>query len=272
MIDLLEMCLKQYDYVLVDSVRFDDVKFYKKADTEVANYFLIHSIDCTSFETDEKTMKTSLAKLEADYVGNNGDSYNVEASIKQAIINAFDSIREASQIDKNTSAIYLLKFNDIRNFKKHRNSVYAIEESPNYFLRYVLPYTQEQVDSLRKALVDSERQKVNETLSDIANDEREYYKLMEDKNSGSDYELAIRMFSKVPFLQYSFPAAVTPRSIEEDALDVIRDKGLGEYHNAIKTGVDNLDALLKLEPSITNDDKEIENEINRLLGGSESGV
>jgi len=270
MISLINMCLTHYDYIQDVNILHDNVNFYKKSDSEIASYFIINHIDCTSFETNDDKMKEALMKLELDYAGHL-DNLN-DVSLKQMIINSFTTTQEASQIDKNTSAIYLLKFNNILNFDIHRNLVYAIEESPNYFLRYVLPYTQHQSDSLFKDLSNHRDKKINEILSDIANNEDEYFKLMENKNTGSVYELVIRMFSKIPFLQYRFKADASLRSIDEDVIDSVRNDRLDKYHEAVKTGVCTLDGLLSLETSIAIEDKAVEKELNSLLGGVSSGI
>jgi hypothetical protein len=268
MIDIIYKCFKQYGYSLVESIKYDDTKFFKKSDTKVASYFLVKSIDCASFETDEKEMKAALEKLENDYVGN--DEENDIKSMKQLIMDSFDSTQDASQIDKNTSAIYLLKFDNIENFKKHRNLIYAIEESPNYFLRYVLPYTQRQIDGMDERLNANADKPLNEVLSDITNDSNEYYNLMDGNNAGSVYELAVRMFSKVPFLQYNFQAIAAPKSIEEDISDNIRGEELEKYHDAVVNGASSLDDLFNLE--FIEDSSEIDDKLYRLLGGTQNGI
>ncbi len=267
MIKIVDLCLTHYQYTLDNSIQNDNLMFYKKADKAIASYFLINLIDCTNYETDSDKMKSALNELEINYAGHHEDAGL--KTIKLAIQDSFDNNQEASQIDKNTSAIYLIKFNDIRNLEMHRNLVYAIEESPNYFKRYILPYTDKQVDGLQKIIDDHSPRNINEVLSEIVNDEDEYYKLMEGRNMGSVYELVIRLFSKVPFLQYQFSAGVMPQPIEEEIMQKAKDVGLIGYHNAIEIQECTLDNLLEialLNNSIS--DRQIEREISRLLGGA----
>src|SRR5699024_4936460 len=116
---------------------------------EIANYFLLYTIDCREVEENEEQIKKALEQLEKEY----SKSTNFDnCSLKQQFIKSFNNTKEASQIDKNTSAIYLLLFENIENLNKYRNTVYSIEESPNYFKRYVLPYTQNQLNQLNNAL------------------------------------------------------------------------------------------------------------------------
>jgi DNA-binding protein Fis len=268
MTKIIDLCLKHYKYICDDRIQYNNLKFYKKTDTKIASYFLIYQIDCTDFETDSDKMKSSLDKLEINYFRHNDGG----KSIKLDIQNSFDNNLEASQIDKNTSAIYLLKFNDIGNLKLHRNLVYAIEESPNYFKRYILPYTKRQVDKLLKIIDSHGSQNITEVLSEIANDENQYYKLMEGQNIGDVYEFVIRLFSKIPFLQYQFSENNIPQSIETEIMKKVEDAGLTGYHKAIESQKCTIDDLLEIVSSDNIDVKEIEAKLNRLLGGSSDAI
>jgi len=263
-IELIEMCLRQYDYVKINDIKYDDLWFYKKSNKNIASYFIIYSIDCTDFESDNESMKDALENLEAIYSKKQSDS----ESVKTKILNSFTNAQEASQVDKNTSAIYLLKFNNISNLNMHRNLVYAIEESPNYFKRYILPYTQGQLEGIKKAIIDYETLPVNEVLSDIANDEDEYYKLMDGLNVGSTYELVIRLFSKMPFLQYRFKAGTMPKPIEEDIAQKVDEHNLTEFHTAIQALNYTLEEFLSLIPDNEIKKESLDRELAKLLGGT----
>lgn len=265
MIEIIDLCLKHYQYICDENIQYDNLKFYKKTDKRIASYFIICNIDCTNFETDSVQMKSALYELENNYSGHYINSER--ESIKVGIQNSFDNNQEASQIDKNTSAIYLVRFNDIRNLDLNRNLVYAIEESPNYFKRYILPYTNTQVNGLRQIIDDNSSRHIDEVLSEIANDEDEYYKLMEGRNVGSVYELVIRLFSKVPFLQYQFSAGAMPQPVEEEIIQKVQDLGLIDYHDAIETQKCTLDSLLEIASLNNIRNEQIERELSRLLGG-----
>lgn len=265
MIKLIDSCLRHYHYMNIKEIPYENLWFYKNTDKSIASYFLIYHIDCTSFESDSEKMKYALGRLETHYSIRSGDSNSIKAIVQ----NLLESTQEASQIDKNTSAIYLVKFNDIRNLDMHRNLVYAIEESPNYFKRYILPYTQEQIDGLKKVISDHSMLQINEILSDIANDEDEYYKLMDGQNIGSVYELSIRLFSKIPFLQYRFTASSMPKPIEEEIAQKVKQKDLTKYHIAIETKKCSLEDLLALAPDTLIKDEVIDRELEKILGGAD---
>ncbi len=240
------------------------ISFYKKTNPNIANYIIIYDVDCSSYENDEHKIKESLDELEAMY----SLDKNVDGeSLKVKIQSLFDNNQEASQIDKNTSAIYLLKFNDSERFNSMRNLIYTIEESSNYFKRYILAYTDKQVQMLNDKISDYEEKNIEQILSDIADNKDEYYKLMNGMNSGSLYELVIRLFSKIPFLKYDFKVNSMPISIEAD-IDNRMPNALKNCDNVLKNikedEIEEKTILTMLDDYII-DDEEIEKELETLL-------
>ena len=200
---------KEYNFIKLweDNNRI----FFTNTNKNVVSYFILNFIDCSDISDDDNYLREELSKLEEEYI----DSSNEKSGIKYSIIDSFEDKQEVAQIDKNTSAIYLVKFSEINMLAKYRNLIYSIEESPNYFKRYILPYTEKQVVGLNKVLSDYKDRNIVEILTDLADDEENYYSLMNAKNSNSIYELVIRLFSKVPFLQYKFRAKSDEISLEK---------------------------------------------------------
>ena len=204
-------------------------------------------------------IKKELSKLEEEYV----DSGNEKKGIKYSIISSFENKQEVSQIDKNTSAIYLVEFSEINMLSKYRNLIYSIEESPDYFKRYILPYTEKQVAGLKNVLADYSDKNIGEILSQLADVEKNYYSLMNGTNNNSVYELVIRLFSKIPFLQYRFKATSDDISLEKIVKSFLTDD-LVEYDEAIKENKITLEEFISLEKdNIT--EKEIDKIINQLI-------
>lgn len=81
------------------------------------------------------------------------------------------------------------------------------------------------------------------------------------------YEFVIRLFSKVPFLQYNFKAEQKPMTIEQ-RIDLDLSKSLRRYHNCVKQKVDSIEQLLQLSDYIPNDG-DLDAEISVLIGGKE---
>jgi len=262
---ILDLILTQYSYVKKEIKLPNEISFYQHMDKSIASYFIVNNIDCREFEDDETAMKEALVNLEKIY----SHSKNSEIdSLKLGIQKSFDNNMEASQIDKNTSAIYLIHVSDMEKMNLYRNLVFAIEESPNYFKRYVIPYTETQVTHLAETLRNYSEKTIDDILSDIAKNEDEYYKLLEGKNIGSEYEFVIRLFSKLPFLQYKFKADPAPLSIEDDVLQKIKGD-LEKYHTAIQGRSCNLDQLLELEANLIIDEDALDKELNALIEGDQ---
>lgn len=263
---LIDEIFKPCKYIQVADIVRSNLAFYKHECAEIANYFLIYTIDCREFEEDEGQIKKALEQLEKDYSKSTNTN---NLTLKQQIINSFNNTKEASQIDKNTSAIYLLLFENIENLNSYRNTVYSIEESPNYFKRYILPYTHNQLNHLNKALSQYSNRSIDDALCQIADNEDNYFKLLENKDLESTYGLVIRMFSKLPFLQYKFKTELAPEPIEKRVEDNLKAE-LTKYHSILKDNTLNIENILSLEDDFKVENDELDKEIIKLLKGVKS--
>ena len=248
------------EYNFIKTWEENNKMFFVNADKNIVSYFILNFIDCTNISDDEEIIRKELSKLEEEYV----DNGNEKKGIKYSIISSFENKQEVSQIDKNTSAIYFVEFSEINMLSQYRNLIYSIEESPDYFKRYILPYTERQVAGLKKVLADYSDRSIVEILSQLADVEENYYSLMNGTNNNSVYELVIRLFSKIPFLQYQFKATSDDISLEKIVKDSLTDD-LVKYDETITENRIALDELISLEKDeITG--KEIDKIINQLIG------
>ena len=255
--DIMIKLFEEYNFI--KTWEENNKMFFVNADKNIVSYFILNFIDCTHISDDEELIKKELSKLEEEYV----ESGNEKKGIKYSIISSFENTQEMSQIDKNTSAIYLVEFSEINMLSKYRNLIYSIEESPDYFKRYILPYTEKQVAGLKNVLADYSDKNIGEILSQLADVEENYYSLMNGTNNNSVYELVIRLFSKIPFLQYRFKATSDDISLEKIVKSFLTDD-LVEYDEAIKENRITLEEFICLEKdNITK--KEIDKIINQLI-------
>lgn len=255
--EIMIKLFEQYNFVKIWEE--NNRMFLVNSDKRIVSYFILNFIDCTNIIDDEEIIRAELGRLEEEYV----DGKKGTKGIRYSIINSFENVQEVSQIDKNTSAIYLVKFSEVNMLAKYRNLIYSIEESPNYFKRYILPYTEKQVVGLKNVLSDYREKNIVEILSELADVEENYYSLMNGTNYNSVYELVIRLFSKIPFLQYKFKATSDDISLEKKVKDSL-DEDLEKYDEAIKEnriGIEELVELAKID--IT--EKEIEIIISKLV-------
>jgi len=261
--DLIDRIFNSYKYSRVTDVGRSYIAFYKHELTEIANYFIINTIDCREFENNEEQVISALEQLEKEY-SKSSDTDNI--SLKQQIIASFNNAKEASQIDKNTSAIYLLLFENIENLNNYRNAVYSIEESPNYFKRYVLPYTQKQMEQLDVSLSQFRDRSLIDALCQIVDNEDSYFELVEGKELDSTYGLVIRMFSKLPFLQYKFKTELAPEPIEKQVERNLKEE-LINYHRILNSNETSIEEILLLEDDFVINDDDLDKEIKKILKG-----
>ena len=259
--EIMSKLFEQYSFI--KTWEEENRMFFVNSDKSVVSYFILNFIDCTNVFEEEELIRAELGRLEEEYV----DGENDNKGIKYSIINSFENKLDVSQIDKNTSAIYLVKFSEVNMLAKYRNLIYSIEESPDYFRRYILPYTEKQVVGLKNVLHDYNDKNIVEILSELADEEENYYSLMNGTNDNSVYELVIRLFSKIPFLQYKFKATSNDISLEKmvnDALNAV----LNKYDKSIQENTVGIEELIDIEEdSIT--EKEIDKILNKLVEEAE---
>lgn len=248
---------KEYNFIKI--WEDDNRMFFTNTNKNVVSYFILNFIDCSNIYDDENYLREELSKLEKEYI--DGDSER--SGIKYSIMDSFEDKQEVAQIDKNTSAIYLVKFSEVNMLAKYRNLIYSIEESPDYFKRYILPYTEKQAVGLNSVLSDYKDKNIVEILTDLADEEENYYSLMNAKNDNSTYELVIRLFSKIPFLQYKFRAKSDEFSLEKMVNDAL-DDNLKIYDQAIRENKIDIEELISLEEDVISE-KEVDKILSKLL-------
>lgn len=251
------------EYNFVKTWEDNNRMFFTNTNKNVVSYFILNFIDCSNISDDENYLREELSKLEKEYIDGNKE----RRGIKYSIIDSFEDKQEVAQIDKNTSAIYLVKFSEINILAKYRNLIYSVEESPDYFKRYILPYTQKQAVGLNSVLSDYKYKNIVEILTDLADEEENYYSLMNAQNDNSIYELVIRLFSKIPFLQYKFRAKSDEISLEKMVNDAL-DDNLKIYDQVIRENKIDIDKLISLEEDDISE-KEVDKILNKLLEESE---
>ncbi len=239
----------------------DNIEFYSDATEEKTSFFLINYIEATDEGITGATMRTMLKRLEKEYIDEDSNGKGVKIKIQELLVN--DNASIAAQIDKNTSAIYPVKLNSLSDLDKYRNLIYSIEESPHYFRKFILPYTDNQVDKLKRIIFDYPEKNIVNVLSEIANQEDTYYDLAGHRNLDNAYELVIRLFSKIPFLQYNFIAEQKPMAVEK-RIESEMDSELLRYHTLICDNCVDIDEYIKVS-NLPEDDAAIEAEIKKRL-------
>lgn len=254
------------DYGYVKRWNCENTDFYMNDNRDIANFFLINYIDAVSESENEDSILEKLKVLENNYIDE-----NTNINIRKELLGVFEDDSLAVQLDKNISAIYLIRLKDICELDSYKNVIYYVEESPYFFRRFVLPYTDKQVSNLKAIILDNKEKTIRDVLSDLANDEDEYFELAEHKGINSVYELVIRLFSKIPILQYNFRAEQKPISVEE-RIENSLDEVLTKYHNIVVNKNEDIEAMILTEDTDLTDD-DLERKINELIrGGSKCNI
>lgn len=257
--ELIQQIFKAYGFS--EKWQDDSIEFFSAETEERTSFFLIDYIEATGESITDLEMLMMLKQLEKDYIDENANGKGVKRKIQELFVN--DNASIAAQIDKNTSAIYIIKLESLNNLDKYRNLIYSVEESPHYFRRFVLPYTDKQVDELKKIISDYPEKNIVNILSEIANQEEAYYELAGHRNLNNAYELVIRFFSKIPFLQYNFVAQQKPMAVDK----CIKSKmgaELLKYHALISNNCVDIDKYIKVS-NLPIDDAAIEAEMKKRL-------
>lgn len=262
---LIDLIFRQHNYA--ETWKNEEISFYKNTDLHQSSYFLINYIDCEKVDTDEKIIKKKLSELERNYVKRGENEKSLKAILQSSALES----EEISQLDKNLSAIYVIRFSDLNNVEQCRNIIYSIEESPNYFKRYVIPYTETQVCELRKVVEIYNEKNIANVLTKLADNEEEYYALLERKKVNSLYELIIRLFSKIPFLQYIFEPEPISISIETTMKEKISAK-LFKYHNLLESLDIDLEQLISMENYDSRFEEECECKVMEILEVKNSAI
>lgn len=222
--ELIGKIFKNNNFDLI--IGFDNIDFYNNKD--YTSFYLVNYIDLTKVSNDKYFEK--LNELENRYIGR----YNQD-SLKKLLYDRIKDDDDKKALDKNLSAVYVIEVDDSKKFYDDRNLIYDIEESPYFFKRYILAYTQNQanelVDKMSKNGISLDR--INDDdLSKLVNDFKEYQKLMMNKGDGY-YELLVRMFCKLPFLNFTTSNDISIDSLDKKIEEKIKKEGLSPIYNRL---------------------------------------
>ncbi|GAA0782039.1 ABC-three component system middle component 1 [Hathewaya limosa] len=115
-----------------------------------------------------------------------------------------------SDYKKNTSLIILLKLNDKKDELGLSNNIYDIEESPFYFKRYVITYTNEEKEILNKVQVSDYKKIISDgsifkkyKIGSGYEDGMEYVCKC-DNSKTLLYGIVAKCYIKIPFMDYKY--------------------------------------------------------------------
>lgn len=138
---------------------------------------------------------------------------------------------------KNCDLICIHHLNKLAEFKKHEEQIFAIEEDPHFFKKYVLYYS----DTEEAAIQNYSYTDLAETLSDKS----QFSGYKNDPLAATQYSVAAKIFIKLPFLELPFTHRELV-SLRLQAGEAVAEESLDTTYAAIqRLTADNIDELIK---------------------------
>ena len=191
-----------------------------------------HETDLTSFYIRESGTAIRFAILHTlDELSSPAD---LNAAINQS---APESFLSHPTFKKNCDLICIHHLKKLAEFKKHEEQIFAIEEDPHFFKKYILYYS----DTEEAAIQDYSYDKLVSTISDKS----QFSNYKNDPLAATQYSVAAKIFIKLPFLELPFTRGELV-SLRLQAGEAVTEEGLNATYATIqKLTANNADELIK---------------------------
>lgn len=196
--NFIKQAIEDHHFIEVESTS-DNISFFKKEKDTLLRYIITYRTD----------------KLE-------------DASfINELIINNTPAeLLEAPAFAKNTDLIIVFKLDKLSNYKQFEKSIFDIEENAYHFKKYVLYYSNEENELIYG--------KSFSNLKTVLSDHEEFSIYKEEPSRPSIYNMAARIFIKLPFLNMpDIEKDIVPIDLQINTL--IDSLNLSELYNKIST-------------------------------------
>lgn len=231
MIDILINILEENEYKLIENTK--EYRFLRNNSENKEDYYLVYSL------------------------GNYESIERLNEKIKQSEI-VFDKMRKyGADVQKNTTALYLLQTN-----KKNETSdplwhkICQIEELVTYMKRNVLFYTPDEQAEIKK-IKGNYTNEISTYLSLSDN----FTKFKEDKDL--KYAILSKIFIKMHCLKYNFNLNEFP-DLEREINELIKDNKYGTNSEFLFKSTDKINKIQDEEQKIIETDKLIDEYIQRV--------
>ena len=138
---------------------------------------------------------------------------------------------------KNCDLIFIYHLDKLAEFKSHEEQIFAIEEDPHFFKKYVLYYSDAEEHALEG--------KTYKDLKMIIADKNLFNVYKEQPLAATQYSVAAKIFIKLPFLELPFnKRELVPLRIQAE--EAVSEVGLTKTYESIqKLSNTNVDDLIK---------------------------
>ena len=158
----------------------------------------------------------------------------LNATINQSAPEAFTS---NPTFKKNCHLICINHLNKLADFKDHEEQIFAIEDDPHFFKKYVLYYSDAEESALRNFSF--------EKLQTVIADKKQFLDYKSDPLKPTQYSVAAKIFIKLPFLELPFNKGNLV-SLRLQAAESVAEAGLEDTYEFIqKITSKNTDDMIK---------------------------
>lgn len=156
-----------------------------------------------------------------------------------------DTFKSDPAFDKNTDLIVLHRLKLRADFTKVESSIFAIEENPYYFKKYLLYYSDQELSLLNEQSFES--------ISRIVMDEREFSEYRNTPLEPTLYSIAARIYIKLPFVKVPIKES-TLKPLGVYVEEVVSELKLEKLYNTL-TASEN-QSLEKIAEILINEEME----------------
>lgn len=138
---------------------------------------------------------------------------------------------------KNCDLICIYRLDVLAKFKDHEEEIFAIEEDPHFYKKYVLYYSVAEESSLTNFTYDK--------LLTVIADKKEFLKYKENPLVATQYSFAAKTFIKLPFLELPSHQGNLV-SLRLQAAEAVAEADLNDIYSTIQQFTDkNVDDFIK---------------------------
>ncbi len=189
-------------------------------------------LDKTSFYIRESGSAIRFAVL------HNLDDLSEPAELNNRINHlAPDEFLRNPSFKKNCDLICIYRLDVLARFKDHEEEIFAIEEDPHFYKKYVLYYSVAEESALTNFTYDK--------LVSVIADKKEFLGYKENPLVATQYSFAAKTFIKLPFLELPSPQGNLV-SLRLQATEAVAEAGLNDIYSTIQQFTDkNSDDFIK---------------------------
>lgn len=138
---------------------------------------------------------------------------------------------------KNCDLICIYQLSQLAEFKDHEEQIFAIEEDPHFFKKYILYYSDTEEVAVNKFSYSDLRETISE--------KSQFNNYKSDPLAATQYSFAAKIFIKLPFLELPFKRSDLI-SLRLQASEAVAQEGLNATYSAIQSlSENNIDDLMK---------------------------